>query len=207
MSKYYIALEGIDGCGKSTIHKLLKKEMQDKYSNISFIREPGTTKFAEDIRNVVFSNFEDIKPISIQLAMLAARTDIRINEGITISDRCFLSSAYCEELQKENDIRKWLSFSFDYINKPNVILFFDISAQTSINRLSNRRDKNGYDTDYIPKITERIQSYKRWIHIVNDMCPEIKIITVDANKSIKEVLHETSKIITEHIQCNKNSEI
>lgn len=200
----YVALEGIDGCGKSTIHKLLKQELFNKYSNISFIREPGTTSFAEDIRKVIFSHFDSIKPITIQLAMLAARSDIRINkEALTISDRCFLSGCYCEELKYDEDIVDWLTFSFKFITKPDVIIFFDITEQTSVDRLGNRKDKNGYDTENLNEITLRIQSYKRWIHIVNEMCTDIKIITVNANRPLTEVLNETLQIITENMECQE----
>lgn len=200
----YIALEGIDGCGKSTIHKLLKQELFNKYPDISFIREPGTTDFAEEIRRVTFAHFNSIRPMTVQLAMLAARSDIRIRkEALTISDRCFLSACYCEELKYDEDISDWINISLKFITKPNIIIFFDITEQTSVDRLKGRKDKNGYDTENLNEITLRIQSYKRWIHIVNEMCPDIKIITVNANRPLTEVLNETLQIITENMECQE----
>ena len=188
----YIALEGIDGCGKSTIHKLLQKEFKDAV----FIREPGTTPFAETIRNAVFSNFNDLKPMTIQLAMLAARSDIKIDkEKLTISDRCFISGCYCEELQTSHLINDWLDFSFKYINKPDCIIYFDILATTSAQRLSNRTDNNGYDTLQIEEINKRINAYNRWINFTKYKYPEIKIIKIDANKGIQEVLNNVIHII------------
>ena len=200
MSGLYVCLEGIDGCGKSTIHKLLKEEFKEA----EFVREPGTTKFAEDIRSVIFNHFNELNPMTIQIAMLAARSDMRIpKDKLIISDRCFLSAAYCEEMRLPYDIRRWLSFSFNYINKPNLIIVFDITAQTSVSRLGARSEKNGYDSDNLALINERINSYKTWISVVRDMCPNIDIVTVDANSPIEEVLDETITIIKEKIKCQE----
>lgn len=195
----YIALEGIDGCGKSTIHKLLRKEFRDA----DFIREPGTSKFAEEIRRVIFENMKDLKPITVQLAMLAARSDLNITNPFTISDRCFLSGCYDEELRTYDKIKTWLQFTMEYVNLPDTIIFLDISPETSINRLRNRSDKNDYDTNDMVEIQKRIDAYHYWIKIVEQLMPNIKVIIVDANRSMQEVLNEVIAIIEEKLSCKK----
>ena len=83
----YFALEGIDNCGKSTLIKLLKKD----FHNFNYVREPGTTKYAEELRSLMFSHLE-VNPVAIQLAMTSARVDLATNilnqNKDTISDRC-----------------------------------------------------------------------------------------------------------------------
>ena len=55
--KKFIAFEGIDGSGKSTQLKLLTKSL--KKAQISFLstREPGGTKSAEMIRNLILKDY------------------------------------------------------------------------------------------------------------------------------------------------------
>ena len=96
----YIALEGIDNCGKSTIIKNLKKD----FPNFNYIREPGTTKYAEELRQVMFSNI-NVNQLAIQFAMISARIDLAYNllslDKNTISDRCFLSFAYATDFDEK----------------------------------------------------------------------------------------------------------
>lgn len=195
----YIAFEGVDGCGKSTIHKMLKPQFPDA----NFIREPGTSKFAEDIRNAIFMNFKKLKPITIQLTMMAARSDlvqyIKPDE-LTISDRCFLSTAYCEELQDEEKIKEWLEISKKFIVIPDAIIYLDIDAETSIQRLSNRQITNDYDTLVVEEINKRIDSYMRWIRVTSEVFPSIQFFKVNSNQSIAEVQNAVLEIVNNLIK-------
>ena len=191
----YFALEGIDGSGKSTILKVLKKE----FPEATFVREPGTSKFAEDIRNAIFSeNFGSLKPMTIQLAMLTARSDLKQyveDKPFVISDRCFLSACYCEEMTSNKDISDWIELTKKYAAIPDLIIYLDITADTSIERVGNRKDKNGYDSINKEDIEKRIEAYNKWLDISNEF--NIRSVKVNANKSIKEVSNEIKTIIND----------
>ena len=49
----FITFEGIDGSGKSTQTKLLATRLQDEGFDIILTREPGGSKGAEEIRDLV----------------------------------------------------------------------------------------------------------------------------------------------------------
>ena len=199
MSRLYICLEGIDGCGKSTIHKLLRKEFKEA----EFVREPGTTKFAEDIRSVVLNNYKEIKnPITIQLALLAARSDLNINSPFIISDRCFMSASYCDVLQDEESIRIWFAFTLQYVKIPNNIIYLDINPETAIERIKNRT-LDGFESLNKEHIQKRIDAYRLWFKVLKETYPSISIYNVDANRSIQEVLNDVIAIIKEKSSCEK----
>ena len=191
----YIAIEGVDGSGKSTLIENLKKE----FPQVTFVREPGTSKFAEDIRSAIFNNFKDISPMAIQLAMLSARADLKVyieGQQNVISDRCFISGCYCEELQDKKDISDWISLSMKYIKVPDLIIYLDISAETSIQRLSTRNKMEAYDTLKKGEIENRIKSYKKWLEVAKNFY--VRFVCVDANKSQEEVTNEVVKLIYDY---------
>ncbi|MDD4776174.1 MAG: dTMP kinase, partial [Syntrophomonas sp.] len=49
---YFISLEGIDGCGKSTLKEALLRELGRTHSVVG-IREPGGTPVSEKIRDML----------------------------------------------------------------------------------------------------------------------------------------------------------
>ena len=52
-----IALEGDDGCGKSTVLSLLSRRLRDDYGiDVMTVREPGGNLICESIRNMILSD-------------------------------------------------------------------------------------------------------------------------------------------------------
>jgi len=51
-----IALEGPDGCGKSTQIQLLENYFKERGFNVIRTREPGGTAISEKIRNIILDN-------------------------------------------------------------------------------------------------------------------------------------------------------
>lgn len=96
----FITFEGIDGCGKSTQIGLLAEYLNSKGIENIMIREPGGTKFSENIRKILLHSKKDINIISEMLLFEAARADLTheiikpaLEEGIyVLSDRFYDST-------------------------------------------------------------------------------------------------------------------
>ena len=56
MNNLYIAIEGIDGSGKSTFLDALVKELDRKNVDFTTLREPGHGQIGEKIRDLLLSN-------------------------------------------------------------------------------------------------------------------------------------------------------
>ena len=56
MKGYFLALEGPDGSGKSTIANMLKEYIESLNLSCTLTREPGGTSIGEDIRKILLSN-------------------------------------------------------------------------------------------------------------------------------------------------------
>ena len=73
----FIAFEGLDHSGKSTLIQSLSKELKDRFS-IDFMstREPGGTQLGEIIRKIVLNPYgQDISPETEILLICASRKD------------------------------------------------------------------------------------------------------------------------------------
>lgn len=53
MSGFYLALEGIEGSGKSTLGRLLGTRLSDRRIDSISVREPGGTELGEELRRLV----------------------------------------------------------------------------------------------------------------------------------------------------------
>ena len=97
---FFIVFEGVEGCGKSFQSKKLYKNLIRKKFNVVLTREPGGTKSAELIRNLILkdyfnnSNKEKFDKYTDTLLYLAARNEhvkeklnLHLKKKIVICDR------------------------------------------------------------------------------------------------------------------------
>ncbi len=98
----FITFEGPEGCGKSTQAKLLYKHLLKLKLPVIYVREPGSTKVGEQIRNILLNRNNKLSDRTETLLYMAARSHIideiiapALKEGkIIICDR-FLDSTIC----------------------------------------------------------------------------------------------------------------
>ena len=77
----YIAFEGIDGSGKSSIIEQLSKILDDNNTENKIVREPGGTKVGEGIRELLLSHDYEVDPLTEALLFCAQRSQL-VNELI-----------------------------------------------------------------------------------------------------------------------------
>ena len=119
----FITLEGVDGAGKTTHVKFIKKYLSDLGINFIMTREPGGTLLGEQLREILLH--DEMTPETETLLMFAARNEhiekvIRPNlkKGrVVISDR-FTDATYAYQVggkgvkEKKVDILKeWVQAS------------------------------------------------------------------------------------------------
>ena len=70
----FITLEGIDGTGKSTQHRLLARYLEARGHRVRATREPGGTHVGEQIRDILLaSETQKLAPLAELMLMYAAR--------------------------------------------------------------------------------------------------------------------------------------
>ncbi len=142
MSKY-IAIEGLDGAGKSTAAKAIRDFFKDE--DIVDVREPGGTVLAEKMRGLVKEEYEgeEVHVDTEAYLFYGARNQLltqivipSVNAGkFVLSDRCNLSS---EAYQGESELVPILSQRLAI--KPELIIYLDISPAIGLERARGREE-------------------------------------------------------------------
>ena len=158
---FFIVFEGVEGCGKSFQSKKLLFNLKKKKINALITREPGGTKSAELIRNLILkdyfnkSNLEKFNKYTDTLLYLAARNEhvkTKIKPAlkqkrVVICDR-FIDSTIAYQVYGKKVNIKFIKNIHKYILnglKPNLTFVLKVSSKSSRKRLSKRRGKNRYD--------------------------------------------------------------
>ena len=158
---FLIVFEGVEGCGKSFQSKKLFNKLKNKKIASILTREPGGTKTAELIRNLILKDYfnksgkDKFDKYTDTLLYLAARNEHVINKilpalkkkEVVICDRFIDSTMAYQAYGKKVD--------FNFINnihkvilkglKPNIVFILKVSTNSSKKRLLKRRTKNRYD--------------------------------------------------------------
>ena len=158
---FFIAFEGVEGCGKSFQSKKLLNNLKKKRIPALLTREPGGTKSAELIRNLILKDYfnhdskEKFDKYTDTLLYLAARNEHIKNKidpalkkkFVVICDR-FTDSTLAYQVYGKNVNINFINNIHKFILgkiKPNLTFVLKVSTETSKKRLKKRKTKNRYD--------------------------------------------------------------
>lgn len=74
---FFITIEGLEGCGKSSVVRFLKKRLTKDGSSVVVFRDPGSTNIGEQIRRILLDRKNNNMSYYTELLLyLAARTQL-----------------------------------------------------------------------------------------------------------------------------------
>ena len=96
----YVAIEGIDGAGKSTVARAIADALGARGRDVLMVREPGGTVTGEAIREILLDRSDPLEGWTEALLFAAARAQLAARVvapalaagRLVISDRCVYSS-------------------------------------------------------------------------------------------------------------------
>ena len=144
MNCSYLALEGIDGSGKTTLIDELSKKLSESNVDFNIVREPGGSKLGEGIRELLLSHDYDVDPTSEALLMSASRAQLiqeivkpAINNGqVVITDRSAYSSVAYQGVGRDLGYQKIYELNDLAIDSfwPEKVILLDIDPKISLSR-------------------------------------------------------------------------
>jgi len=177
---FLIAVEGIDGSGKTTIAGYIKEVLEDFGFKAEVLKEPSDSAYGKMIKQ----SQERFPPEKeLELFILDRVEDVeknilpRINRCISVvMDRYYYSTvAYQGALGIDpNDI---LKKNEEIAPKPDLTLIIDVSPETALKRIAERGKFTGFEElEYLKKVREIYLSIK-----------SDEIVFVNGERPLKEV--------------------
>lgn len=205
MKKVYdgllIAVEGIDGSGKTTQTKLLKKRLKKEGFETKIVKEPTDGEFGKKIKDILKEEIKVTQEKLLDLFVKDRKENVRKNifpslqEGkVVIADRYFISTlAYQKESNKSF---KQLMKMHRFAPIPDLTVILDVKPKVAMKRLSGKssvRDKFEKDMKLLKKAR---MNYRRIPEFLEN---KARVLIVDGerppNEVNKEIWEEVKKLL------------
>ena len=198
----FIVFEGIDASGKSTQIRMLEHYLKEKGVPVYITREPTDSPFGA-LAHQCMTGRIDSDEKAIATVMAADRLDHiynktnglldKINAGITvISDRYYFSSYAYQGAHLDMDWVIELNRLSAEALRPDVNIFIDIDAQTSMNRLQGRGDLERYE-----KLDKQLKVREQYFAAFEKLKGEENVQIVQSEKEPAQTQANIRKIVNE----------
>lgn len=201
--RLFIAFEGGEGAGKSTILDKIYDWMKDENIPCIKTREPGGIKISEQIRSVILDNNNtEMDERTEALLYAAARRQHLVekiipalNEGkVVLCDRFIDSSLAYQGYARGIGMDEILEINKFAIGEymPNLSIFFDLDPGEGLKRINkdNNREVNRLDNEKLDFHNRVREGYYKILEKDKD-----RIVKIDASKSIDKVYEDVKYII------------
>lgn len=210
----YIAIEGIDGSGKTTQIAALSSYFEKVGDSVVATREPRKEEgvVGELIQKILHGK-TTIPPIAFQYLFSAERSIHHaeliipsLEKGnVVLSDRCFWSAVPYGIMDRDGEVSDqfgdWLLVSQSILSiyhqfiVPDITIYLDVPLSLAMSRLRHEqaREKEIYETE--EQLKKTIKGYN-WL--LQKFPKEFTVI--DASKSVEEVTTEILSVINKQIQ-------
>ena len=199
----FIAFEGGEGAGKSTVLDKIYNWMKDENIPCIKTREPGGIKISEQIRSVILDNNNtEMDERTEALLYAAARRQHLVekiipalNEGkVVLCDRFIDSSLAYQGYARGIGMDEILEINKFAIGEymPNLSIVFDLAPSEGLKRINidNNREVNRLDNEKIDFHNKVREGYYKILEKDKD-----RIVKIDASKSIDKVYEDVKYII------------
>lgn len=221
-SPMFIALEGIDGCGKSTQSRLLAEKLSE-HNSVICVREPGGSPQSSELRDFILSKDRpDFGVIGNALLFEVSRVHTidtvispAIESGSTvICDRYVHSGFAYSGVLLEHDGTQQLMQIAEAVCPfwPDITFFLDIPVSESILRRNGKEEDRieSRGTQYLEKVRAAYKTFVNADPLRETACPTFTMysglntfIEVDGMQSPELVTEEMTKHILEYVDRMK----
>lgn len=182
-----ITLEGIDGSGKSTLHRALQEMLADL--DPVFTREPGATWIGESVRRAIAEQVDPVTEATLFVADHAAHLAKIIRPALAdgklvISDRYSDSRFAYQSVTLEGVIpepEKWLrAMHNDWTIRPDRTFLFVLPIDEALCRLKPHDEREHFEKR---EVLEKVQN--NYLKFASE--DPSRFIIVDATKEKDEI--------------------
>lgn len=207
MEGKFVVLEGIEACGKGSVVPYILNWFADKGMPTLHTREPGGTAYGEALRALLISKDHNAPPISDALGFYGARCDHTKNmitpalhQGVNVICERYADSSRAYQRGSFPEVEAVHEMCKPFLREPDLVLFLDISAETSVLRMDKRRIEKNIPLD---KFESKGHDYlnqvrTNYTQLALDESGNIKQNwrVVDAEQSLEDVVADIEAYLT-----------
>jgi len=208
----FITFEGNEGSGKTTVIKAVQDALVGAGFSVTLTREPGGSKIAEQIRNIILDKNNIEMDYRTEALLLAAGRRQHLaeivlpalaREDIVLCDRYVDSSLAYQGYARGigiDEVYQMNLFATDHL-LPELTIYIDIDPEIGLRRImNNNRNVNRLDLETLSFHKRVHEGYK----IVSTMFPS-RFVKIDGSKSKEFVTKEAIQIVLRHLEEKRRS--
>ncbi len=205
----FIALEGIDGSGKSTQIKYLREKLNQNGILCYTTMEPTDSPIGSMIHQIMTGRMK-ADPRVIAALFVADRLDhllndidgiaSKIEEGVTVlTDRYYFSSYAYHSVDMPMDWVIQANGQCRQILQPTVTVFIDIDPDTAIERIA----KNRFHQELFEKKSRLVKVREMYLEAFRRLRDTEEIVIVDGQKKPEEIAQEIWAMVETYVRSEK----
>jgi dTMP kinase len=192
---FFICVEGLDGCGKTTQTKLLVRKLRKMGWDAVYTAEPSRGKIGKFIKKYCLHGEKRTFPIVEALLFAADRFEHverevipALNEGkIVVSDR-YVYSSLAYQGATGLDL-KWIEMINEHAIRPDLAIFVDVEPEAVIKRLKPKKS-----------VMENLETQRKVREVYVKFVEKGELVRIDGNKSTKEVADDVLKVVLRFLE-------
>jgi dTMP kinase len=192
---FFVCVEGLDGCGKTTQTKLLVRKLRKMDWDAVYTAEPSHGKIGRFIQKYCLHGEKRTSPIVEALLFAADRFEHvtkevipALNEGkIVVSDRYFYSSLAYQGATGLD--LKWIEMINEHAIQPDLAIFVDVEPEAVIKRLKPEKS-----------VMENLETQRKVREVYVRFVEKGELVRIDGNKSKKKVATDILKVVLRFLE-------
>jgi dTMP kinase len=189
---FFVCVEGLDGCGKTTQTKLLVKRLRGKGYDAVYTAEPSRGKIGKFIKRHCLHSEKRVSSVIEALLFAADRfehvEDViapALRKGkIVVSDR-YVYSSLAYQGATGLDLG-WIERVNEHAVRPDLAIFVDVEPEVVVERLKRRKS-----------VMENLQTLRKVREVYTEFVEKGELVKINGDRSVGEVADDILKAVLE----------
>jgi dTMP kinase len=199
----FIVFEGINGCGKTTLHRGVSDKLRSQSQKVVDTREPGGTELGKEIRKLVLEWPGEKKSDRAELLLFAADRAEHVDKVIlpnqaagawVLCDR-YIYSTITFQGHGRGIRRDWIDQALNLATQglePDLVVLLDLDPLTALKRIEKRAD-NGKDSFEDEQLDFHTRIREGFLECAKER--RTPFLVLDANRPPEELVAATLKTL------------
>lgn len=201
MAGKFITLDGIDGCGKSSVAESIFRTLEEQGRDVVLTREPTDSWIGEAVKRSISEDHPALTEAFLFMADRATHS-VEISEWLK-GDKIVICDRYADSTISyqaaslslegfDGDPFEWLKGISDlYVLSPDLTILLDLDPGVAMERIQLREKITKFENqDFLTKVREnflRLAEMEDRIKIV-DASPPLSAVAEEAERFLRTVL-------------------